>query len=147
TRNGVRRLPSLTTISALFGLLGFSWFGFSYDIHHRSLVPAALIGIVMTLSLALEIERRNGPLSLMLGLLGRHSMAIYLMHVIAAGGARFLLIRTSWEVGYWVAVVTTTTAGVLIPLIVAIAADRWDMSSYLGFSWSRNAKALTRQQT
>jgi fucose 4-O-acetylase-like acetyltransferase len=147
TRDDVRRLPSLTTVVALFGLLGFSWFGFNHDIHHRSIAPAALAGIVMALGLALEIERRNGCLSSLLSLLGRHSMAIYLMHVIATGAARFLLIRTSWDVSYWIAVVITTGAGAFIPLVVAVAADRWDMSYYLGFAWSRHAKALTKQET
>jgi fucose 4-O-acetylase-like acetyltransferase len=129
----VSRLPPVLAIVALVALVAFGALGKAYDIGHRSLVPAALAGIACLLTLAVQIDRHRGTLAVALSRLGRYSMAIFLVHAMASAAARFVLLWVFDAVNYWAAVAVTTSAGLMVPLAIALLADRLGLSPYLGF--------------
>src|SRR5262249_30258987 len=100
--SGIRDTPSFLAIAALIALVAFGALGRAYDIGHRSLVPAAVSGIACLLILAVRIEKQGGMLAAALSCLGRYSMAIFLLHVMASVSTRLLLQQVFNNVNYWV---------------------------------------------
>lgn len=69
--------------------------------------------------------------SAVLRALGRSSMAIYVMHVIFAAGARILLSRAGIH-QLWIQLLVGTATGLLLPLLVRDAAVRLGVVHWLG---------------
>jgi fucose 4-O-acetylase-like acetyltransferase len=75
--------------------------------------PATLLGILLVLSLSMSI---GGPTLGWLRVIGRASMALYLLHIIAASGIRFVLQKLGGTDSLALHLTLGTLAGLLIPL-------------------------------
>jgi fucose 4-O-acetylase-like acetyltransferase len=127
------RFAASLTAAAPLALIAFVAVGMTFDIHARSMIPAALAGIATVFVISAHLEKQNGMLSAALASMGRYSMAIYLAHVIASALARALLVQAFGQVGYWTAVAVVTAAGIALPIALALIAKRCGMLDYLGF--------------
>lgn len=123
---------------ALLGLLAFLaltalgyWLGLAYE----ALLPSALAGILVTVAVAQNI----GPvvLSETLRVFGRNSMAIYVMHIIAAAGVRAVLMKIPPLRDPVVLLSVGTLAGLLLPLLALVVIDRLGLGPWLGLSMPR----------
>jgi fucose 4-O-acetylase-like acetyltransferase len=94
----------------------------------------ALAGSGATLALAVLIG--TGPSSATLALLGRASLAIYVMHTIFSAGFRIFVKLAGIAVPMSVMLVATTAVGLVCPLCVWLFAERWGWSIPLGFGRS-----------
>jgi fucose 4-O-acetylase-like acetyltransferase len=90
----------------------------------------ALAGIAATLAAAVLIGA--GRAGTTLALLGRASLAIYVMHTIFSAGLRIIIKVGGIAVPTPLTLVATTAAGVAGPLGVWLVAERWGVSMPLG---------------
>ena len=92
---------------------------------------AALAGSCATVAAAVLLDR--GILGASLALLGRGSLAIYVMHTIFSAGTRIAAQAAGIAVPPVVMLAVTMTAGVVGPLCVWLAAERLGLTTLLGF--------------
>lgn len=92
------------------------------------MLPAALGGTVAMLGIAQRLDSVTALVRM-----GRISLAIYVMHILAASGTRILLHRLlpTRNPG-WLYVVTVTAAGLGIPAWVYLAAKQMKLLPWLG---------------
>ncbi|GAA1916993.1 acyltransferase family protein [Nocardioides hwasunensis] len=83
-------------------------------------------GVMATLAVAALIAR--SPLAGVVALVGRRSLEIFLAHIVVASGARIVLEQAGVS-DTWVHLVAATALGVVVPIVIAVAADR------LRWSW------------
>lgn len=112
----------------------FILFIFSQFIFHETLqlyfldksllsLMLALLGCLFIFGLA-QIAPHSKPAQL-LSLLGKHSLAIYLIHVIALAAVRILLMRV-FGIDDWLLHLTIgTIAGITLPLLISLLAARY----------------------
>jgi surface polysaccharide O-acyltransferase-like enzyme len=93
-------------------------------------VPAALCGIIATLFLAQRVAWRSGTLCL----LGRLSMSIFVMHVIAAAAVRSLLTTVLGIENVALHLALGTGCGVGLPVLAVAVLDRARLTAWLGLS-------------
>lgn len=91
---------------------------------------AGLAGAIGTVAVAWLLPMRGTPL---LATLGRASMPIYLLHVIAVAFVRVLVARLGWHpgLGGWLALLTV--AGLALPLAAYRISCRAGLDALLGF--------------
>lgn len=104
----------------------------AYDVHYKSAATlgAQLAGIAMTVAAcALAAPAvRDG-----LARLGRHSMAIFLVHVLVVAGSRIVLLKLAPGLPVEAVLAVITLLGVVVPVMVAELAQRAGLSTLLGF--------------
>lgn len=83
-------------------------------------------GVVATLAVAALVART--PARGVVSLVGRRSLEIFLAHIVVASGTRIVLVQLG-VTDPWVHLVTGTTLGVVVPVVVASVVER------LGWSW------------
>lgn len=76
---------------------------------------------------------RSSLLGPALGMLGRHSMAIFLLHAITGSGLRIVLARVVPGLEVYVAILLTILSGVYLPIFVEWTAERMGLATLLGF--------------
>ena len=59
-----------------------------------------------------------------LSIVGKYSLHIYLIHVIAASGGRILLQKVGYIESYWIHVTSGMLLGVLVPILMAVILER-----------------------
>lgn len=101
-------------------------------------LPAAFAGPWLVLrasaGLARSVERGGpgGPLGRLLSTLGRHTLPIFVLHILFTAGVRIALmrlgVRDAWSIG-----IAATGAGVFVPLGLALAARRLGVSHCLAW--------------
>ncbi len=98
-------------------------------------IPACVLGVwgVVAISKRLE-EHGTGWLELV----GRMSMTIYVMHILAASGVRMVMLRLGIPANPVLYVVVCTTAGVVAPMVAHVALQRARLLPWLGLGpWPR----------
>ena len=123
-----------------------AWFGISWavaapsDYRYFSAwgLPSALLGTVFVIALALNV---SGPARTMLAALGRASMPIYVMHILATAGTRIVLTRLDLTDSPIVYVVVGTMAGVLAPYAAYRVVRRLRWLPALGFGRNTGSSA------
>lgn len=75
-------------------------------------------------------SRLAGPA---LSMLGRHSMAIFLLHAITGSGLRIVLSRVVPGMDVYIAILLTILSGVYLPIFVEWTAERMGLATLLGF--------------
>ncbi|MDN5786842.1 acyltransferase family protein [Pseudorhodobacter sp.] len=95
---------------------------------------AALATATATLGFVLIFANLRGPAPVVARLerLGQLTMPIYLSHIIFTGAARMILTRFGFD-GLALHLVLGTAAGVIGPLLLVHAAQRFGLSRWLGF--------------
>jgi len=93
--------------------------------------PAALAGCAFVMALAQTVR---GPLKEMLAALGRISMTIYVMHVLATAGTRIVMVKLGIEAPGAVYLAACTAAGIAAPLIAHVVLDRLGLLPWLGLT-------------
>lgn len=117
---------SLTAL-LLFNFLSLSHLAPSHFWQHRSIaLCCALFGSAFILCAARVI---SGHLAAFFSLLGRRSMEIYLLHILAASGVRILLVRSLGVHDLSFQLVVGLSAGLLLPVVAA------EIISRLGVRW------------
>ena len=91
--------------------------------------PAALAGPVLILAASqwCKNHARAGPLAL----LGHHTMAIFVTHILITAGVRIGLMALGVEPG-WAVIGIATALGIVLPLWAARLAHRMKLSRALG---------------
>ena len=89
-------------------------------------VAGCLAGTAALLSVAAALART--PIAAPISVLGRRSLEIFLAHIVVASGTRIVLSQLG-VTDPWVHLVAGTTLGTIVPVGVAVAAER------LGWSW------------
>jgi len=134
------RIESLTAPS--IAILAGVWaaFGLSHLLIQRYGLPAplyagmsvsmaiAVLGIIGTSALSRLLDRHGGRF---LAYLGRQSLGIYLMHTIAASGARIILQNFCHVTSVPVHLAAGTIAGVAAPLLMLHSIDRLEIPGIL----------------
>ncbi|MGI4950341.1 MAG: acyltransferase family protein [Janthinobacterium lividum] len=92
-------------------------------------LPAAVCGIVLTVALA---QALRGPALRLAVTLGRMSMTIYVMHVLAAAGTRIVLLKLQVAPSPVLFLFACTLVGVGAPMIVHVVLARADRLSVFG---------------
>jgi fucose 4-O-acetylase-like acetyltransferase len=90
-------------------------------------MAASVAGIFASIFIAQRIAWRSRTLRV----LGRLSMAIFVMHVVAAAAARFVLSRPLGIDDVWAHLLLGTAAGLALPAAAAIALERAGLASWL----------------
>lgn len=128
--------------AALLGASAVAWAGLLHVTSRSIPLPVSLVigtaGSFMTIGTAtLVVESAVGPL---LELLGRTSMAIYVMHTIFSAGMRIVptLVGLSFDFGAMLAM--TTLAGIAGPLAVWWIAERFGVAALLGIGPRRRLR-------
>jgi fucose 4-O-acetylase-like acetyltransferase len=85
----------------------------------------ALLGCTFIINLSFYLQKKD--LLKWLTVLGRHSLYIYVAHVIAFAGVRIILVNIFHIEHAVVLLVAGIVAGLLIPLYLYKLAERWDM--------------------
>ncbi|WP_322920230.1 acyltransferase [Nocardioides renjunii] len=83
-------------------------------------------GTVATLAVAALLART--PVAGPVALVGRRSLEIFLAHIVVASGTRIVLVQLG-VADPWVHLVAGTTLGVVVPVVLAVGAER------LGWTW------------
>lgn len=104
-------------------------------------LPASICGIVLLVSLARSL---TGMALRAACLLGRASMTIYVMHILAAAGTRIALTRLHIESDPWLCLIGCTAAGIAAPLAAHAVLARWRLLTPLGLAPLRSARQLSR---
>ncbi len=89
-------------------------------------VLGCLAGTLATLALAALVARSR--MSGLVALIGRRSLEIFLAHIVVASGTRILLEQVG-VTDPWVHLVLGTSLGVVVPVVIAVVAER------LRWSW------------
>jgi len=121
----------------VFGIGASAWIAFAVSLGASPMAPAwasalvcALFGSIGTIAIAILLHRAGW--SGLLKVLGRGSMAIYLMHTIASAGARVMLARVGSPLPAGWTLVIITAVGLAAPMVVWWLAARWRIAQWLG---------------
>ena len=98
---------------------------------HLVAIPLAAAGIVGTLAAA----RQLAPVGHLLRVVGSASMPIFLMHVIAGAAVRISLSKLI-QIPPLLLLLIVTAAGIILPYLFFLWADRMGLSPWLGFGRS-----------
>ena len=131
---GERRSRGLSAALAAIGLvvtaaLSGSVDGLDYDAILA--LPSSACGIATVVLLAQGLAGPVGRLAIRLGLM---SMTIYILHVMAAAGARIALVRLHVAPDPWLYLVACTLAGILLPCLAHVVLERLGLLAPLGLA-------------
>ena len=119
------------------------------DVNGGYWLTTAPLSYVVTLSgcyaayVAGSFAARSQFAGAVLGMLGRHSMSIFLLHAITGSGLRIVLARVAPQLDVYLAVLLTILSGVYLPILVEWVADRIGMATVLGFKSFRFGRRQT----
>ena len=82
---------------------------------------AAVSGTLLVLTVCSNLPQTGMKWT---GYIGRHSMEIFLMHVMSAAGARIILLRVFGLHDFWILLPVCIAAGLLLPILSSIAIRR-----------------------
>lgn len=99
-------------------------------------VLGCLAGTVATLAIAALLART--PAAGVLAVLGRRSLEIFLAHIVVASGTRVVLVQVGVS-DPWVHLLTASALGLVIPVMLAIAAERLRWTWVFGLPGRRRA--------
>ena len=106
-----------------------------FDYTSPLLLPAATLGIAGMIGLA---RFCSGRMAHVLGLLGMMSMAIFVMHILAAAGTRGLLLKLHVPVNLPLYLFLGTFVGVAAPVLAFLVFRRFGLLTVLGLvKWPR----------
>lgn len=100
-------------------------------------LPLAAFGMLAIFYCSRAIE--NIAIGQIFNLLGRYSLPIYILHIIAASGVRILLVRLGITDGH-ILVLVCTLAGLILPVCAYLAADRFGLEALFSMRWSRRTR-------
>ncbi|WP_214624393.1 acyltransferase family protein [Sphingobium nicotianae] len=96
---------------------------------------------------AAHYSARIPRLAAALDLLGRHSLAIYILHVIAGAGLRIILVKLAPGLNTGIAMLLSLGAAVIGPIVAELIARRLGLAVLLGLDplpfWSEPRKVAT----
>lgn len=98
-----------------------------------AMLPAALLGGLSLMIIAVQLERRGGRLTGFIEEFGRHSMSIFLLHVLAIAGARIVLTRL-FGVDPLLLLPVLVAAGIGFPLLALRVSQRGRFDQALGLT-------------
>ncbi|WP_144289862.1 acyltransferase family protein [Ideonella sp. A 288] len=103
----------------------------AHEVAHQApqTLGAQLAGVAMVL---LAVARAGTSTQRLLAWLGRRSMAIFLMHVMAVAGCRVAMMRLPVAVPAEAILVVSVAMGLLLPCLVQWAAQRVGVATWLG---------------
>lgn len=81
-----------------------------------------------------SLAARSGGVGALLAMLGRHSLPIYLLHVIAGAGTRILLGHAAPGLPVPIAVTISLAAAIGLPLLADLVARRLGLAALAGFA-------------
>lgn len=113
--------------------------GLSYS--DFSALPAAALGITGVILFSKLASRWRIPL---LSAIGRDSMAIYILHIMAGSGTRILLLRLHVPPEPVIYVIAGTIAGVLAPMAASVVLRRLGLLAATGLALPARMRAGTR---
>lgn len=123
-----------------FGFLIWrSWIGSSadqlgYPAGTIEFLPALFVSPILVFSGAMKLRERFSRLTLwnLLDVIGRHSMAIFVLHIVFTAGLRVAFVEAGLD-NIWVLSVLATTGGLIMPLGISILAARSQFGWLLGW--------------
>jgi len=95
-------------------------------------IPAALEGVWFVLRLA-SSRMGRGRAGVAVALLGRRTMAVFVLHVLFIAGLRIVLVRLGWAGGAWPMMLPLVVAGIAGPLQVEHGLRPLRLRRVLGF--------------
>ena len=107
--------------------LSGQWDGMNFDAILA--LPASVCGIALLILMA---QYLTGLALNIACLLGRTSMTIYIMHIMAAAGTRIALVKLHVAPDPWLYAIVCTIIGVVLPLIVHIVLKRLRLLGLFG---------------
>jgi len=140
------RRTGLVGVTAVVGVAVWLWVGLATgattpttggDGRTAETVALGVLGCVAgagaTLALAALVAR--SPAAGVVALVGRRSLEIFLAHIVVASGTRVALVQAG-VTDPWVHVVAATTLGVVVPVLIAVVAERLRWSWVFGLPGS-----------
>ncbi len=106
------------------------------------ILPSTFFGVFGTIVLCKLAN--DSTVSRVLAYLGRLSLAIYVMHVMAAAGARVVLVRLHLAQDPYILLALCTLAGVILPVIVYRALEHLNLLGVLGLEGRSRSRSLRR---
>lgn len=126
-------------VSALLGAVCFlvllicAWRAVHHGAPTTSLfVLPAILGGCYAVFVAGTLALRTGPLGRALAYCGRHSLPIFLLHVIAGAGTRIILYKLAPGLDLAIAISLSLIAAVIGPLVIDRIAERTGTATLLG---------------
>lgn len=138
--SALRRLDILMVCLALAALL--IWAAWQQSVHElvgypaSSLryLPALLVSPVLVYLFSMKISQPTPPShgALFLTLLGRHSMAVFTLHIFCTAGGRIVLLHAGVS-NLWIVTWVAAVLGLVGPLALAVLASRLRLGPVLGW--------------
>ena len=119
-----------------------------YPAYSLGYLPAAFAGSHLILFVATKFSEATVSTSIRLAIsgalsyIGQRSMAIFVVHILVTAGVRIALMHLKITQP-WVLCTAATVLGVLLPLSMATAAERFGVGKWLG--WPAARRAIKRQ--
>jgi len=134
TRSGGPRALLLATLCFLIA----ASIGYFAELRQNTplAVPAALLGVGMTIVVAKLLCGAPGR---MLEIIGNMSMTIFLLHILAAAGARIALLKLGVPIDPALFVLGATLVGLILPMLAHVVMKRLGLLPWLGISAPRGA--------
>jgi len=127
-----RNWPLALSFLLLSAVIGF-WLGL--DTQSAVLVPAGLAGTYLILAISRAVP--EGGLRRALGYIGKRSLAIYLLHIIAASGTRIILSKVWHGPSPSILLIVSVVTGLVAPLVAYAVADRLHLLRLAGLGKDR----------
>lgn len=108
--------------------------GFIYTDKGWGSAVLAAIGILMTVLVSKELAKANIEV---IGVLGKASMCIYLMHILATSGVRIILHKSFGVDAVWIHVVVGILAGVMLPYLAFYIIQKYNIKYVISAPLSR----------
>jgi fucose 4-O-acetylase-like acetyltransferase len=134
-------LPVVATITIALGLAAANSFepglmiqtakaaGIANLAWHMQMLPAALTGAFAVVGLASLIGR---GLEALLGYVGKRTMPIFVLHIMAIAGGRIVLTKFANIDNPWLVLIVTLVMGLAVPLMADVVFQRFKLSRALG---------------
>lgn len=123
-------------------MIYFAWFEAREEINgypadQFRYLPAMLISpvLIFASAKALTLKRPKSSILALLRMIGRHSMAVFVLHILFTAGTRIVLVALGAD-SLWFVTLTATCLGLAGPLALALLARNLRISSALG--WQAN---------
>ncbi len=104
----------------------------SYPAAEVYFLPALVAGPVLLWALSEKISAGSGIVSQICRSLGRHSMAVFLVHIFVIAAARILLMALGLKDDVAL-VLLVTLCGLTVPVVCSRWAEAWGLSRFLGW--------------
>ncbi len=123
-----------TGVLIMVATVSFAWATSSqsivgYPAFHLAYLPASIAGPMLVLAMC---QLGRGRYQSFFGIVGQHSMAIFVAHILVTAGVRVVLIQLG-VASWWLIIGTATILGVVLPLWAALQARRMGFSKVVGW--------------